>query len=523
MQLIVANANISNSVITSSSLSFNGLTIANTNNTSIGPSVVASGPLSNGLLFTEYAQQGIGWYGDGNINHIFDSNYYANNIGYTTYFDFRSLNNSSDTLDGVQISTSYMWTGYLLPRTTGQWSFNLSTDASYAYNLIGIFLGANAGLGIANSTNQYLQSANALYSNLNINSSAGPNIATANLVAGQYYGIRIIMNCEFSGSGFTFSYAPPGSSTFTSDFSNFAFSDTTTIRVGTGTYGTVNVNSNTFNTGNTSIITPYGISVPSLTLSGVTWNGIGFPGASVPLGAIVNTQIFTDSTTTQTWINPLNDTNNFIRPFLSGNETVFVMMWGGGGGGNNSTNNSGGGGGGYEQGMFLLSNSSIATSASVTVGSGGTAGANGSNSSFGTLLAYGGGGAGSTGLGGGGGGTFNNGGGTAGGPLGGASGTAGGISTFGGGGGGGTSGGVAGSGGTSIFGGAGGAAMTGAAGNSVFGGGGGMGTTTAGVGISIFGGYGANGTTGSSTPGGGGCGITNQPGSRGEVRVYVIK
>lgn len=272
------------------------------------------------------------------------------------------------------------------------------------------------------------------------------------------------------------------------------------------------VNADASFTFGTSVVNSSLITLPGLIVGG----GSLFVGS---IGGIVNTQIFTAN---GTWTNP----NNTLS--LSGNEQVFVMMWAGGGGGANSTSSPGGGGGACMLGTYLVSE--VGNTATITVGPGGTTGTTGGNSIFTpsgtakTLTAYGGGNANSLNLvGGGGGGSLGVGNdvGTGGELLGGANGAPGGTSTFGGGGGGNTN--PAG-GGSSVFGGGGGGralTLLATGGSNIYGGGGGSGNN-GGFGTSVFGGQGGNSSVSATTPGGGGAGFGGS-GTRGEIRVWVVR
>lgn len=284
------------------------------------------------------------------------------------------------------------------------------------------------------------------------------------------------------------------------------------------------LSANIVTVGNSSINTT-SISTQSLVLRGIPYAPTN-PGSQ--FGGIINYQEFGAN---GTWNNPYaNSTQN---TYMTGNETVFIMLWGGGGGGANGGGNIGGGGGGCSIAQVPISY--FTNTCEVIVGLGSAPGvtanaANGGNSSFAvnssvTFTAYGGQGAYKTPslAGGGGGGAFSvvgSAAGAGGGPLGGAAGGSGGDSTYGGGGG--ATNLSPYSGGRSIFGGGGGGAGVSHLGSSIYGGGGGSNTAAT---ASVFGGKSVSGNT-ASIPGGGGFSSTSgaaQAGARGEVRVWVMK
>lgn len=220
-----------------------------------------------------------------------------------------------------------------------------------------------------------------------------------------------------------------------------------------------------------------------------------------------NVQTFTTAGL-NTWTKPAN---------VSPNSLVKVKLWGGGGGGVASGFGGGGGGGGYSEWEVFAS--SLAATASVSVGAGGAPGSPGGDTTFAGLTAWGGGGAGATadgsggvnaiGGGGGAGGTGESEAGVGGGFGGGTTASSDRDSAFGGGGGGcpGNAG------GSSVYGGGGGgpASILDAypGGNSIYGGGGGAGATAsiaATAGTSVYGGNGGTGTIPGHQPGGGGGG-----------------
>ena len=275
--------------------------------------------------------------------------------------------------------------------------------------------------------------------------------------------------------------------------------------------GSVTVNTSQLTIGS-SIVNTTAVSVPLLTLGGV-----GFSGS---LGGIINYQEFTAN---GTWYNPY--ANASVNAAMTGNETVFVMMWGGGGGGYTAGTGSGGGGGGACV-IFNSRLSDIANTSSITVGPGGVRGATGGNTVFvinssSTITAYGG-GFGTGTISGGGGGWYGIGidgsTGVGGGPLGGNSSVI--SSTFGG-----SYGGASVS--YSIFGGAGGGGGSTSTNlnQTIYGGGGGAGgaATIATANGTVFGGRGGNTSSSALAPGGGGNSLSGNTGGRGEVRVWVIK
>jgi len=525
MELDVSNVNV-NTVITSTPLNINGLYLDN--DTTIGSNVQLASSLGSGLLGYQYnfgaALYGASW------NDIFTYSLQPNNVSYFTDLDFRSFANGAP----YSADSTYMFTGYFLAPVSGNWNFNVTGDGASVFNM---WVGANAGLGVANSSNYFLDTSKSVTgANIYMNNQYQNNYFNINFTAGVYTPVRILLGTYVS-SGFTLSFAPPNNiatSKFGTNLTGYFFNDAPYVRVGAGTYGQINSYSSTYNTSNASIITANSISVPTLTLGGLTWNGINFPGG---MGGIVNTQYVT---TTGNWINPLNDVTNPIQPLLTGNEQVLVMLWGAGGG---ASTNGGyincGGGGAFAMGTYKLSD--LPSAVYVTVGTGGADGGHGFGGDGGysqffgngnILYAYGGGGgveASTSGTSGAGGGLISaastN---TAGGPLGGAvatSGVNGGDSTFGGGGSAwANTNGNYGNAGSSVYGGGGGGQWltnkSSYPGNSIYGGGGGSVNTV--ISTSIFGGAGGNNSFAPLTPGGGGGGIQKN-GADGQVRIWVIR
>jgi hypothetical protein len=263
------------------------------------------------------------------------------------------------------------------------------------------------------------------------------------------------------------------------------------IKIGTNNM----MNSTSLSVGN-STINSTAIDTPSLIINGQ----VLFPGSGS--GGIVNAQFFTAS---GTWTKPSG---------LTGNETVFMMLWGAGGGGAGAASGAGSGG------ACLIGSarvSDLTSTCAVTVGTSAALVAGGNSSivinSSSTAIACGGG-------------KYNDGGGggvlgvantTAGGrPLGGTSAST--ISTYGGG----ANGALQGVGGNTIFGGGGaGKGAAGRGGQSIFGGSGGCKDPA--LTISVMGGNGGNQGFAASAPGGGAPESgTAQPGARGEVRVWII-
>ena len=251
------------------------------------------------------------------------------------------------------------------------------------------------------------------------------------------------------------------------------------------------------------------INSTAISTSGITIGGKFV--SSFPTSSYSDYQSFTAN---GTWTKPT---------WAAANDLVTIMMWGGGGGGDTSIGIGAGGGGACVIANKLAGDCNSVCNVVVGDAGLGTPGpaTDGGNSVFWTnstfsITAYGGGRG--YGNGGGGGGWFGGAvfsAGTGGAPLGGNTSIR--DSTFGGGLGANTTTGIAGS---SVYGGGGGTGNNGAVGgSSIFGGGGG--SASGAVGLSTFGGDGGNTTIAPTAPGGGG--PPNQPGERGEVRVWVQK